>query len=40
MHGLELEKLPDEEVTIQETDTLTPVGRVTSVVDGIIVVKV
>jgi hypothetical protein len=39
-HGLELQEQPDEEVTIQETDKLAPVGRVTAVVDGIIVVKV
>jgi hypothetical protein len=42
LHGLELSELPAEqlEVTINETDKLTHMGRVMSVVDGIIVVKV
>lgn len=41
-HGLELAELPAEQldIKIQDTDKLTHVGRVTAVVDGIIVVKV
>lgn len=42
LHGLELPELPAEqlEIQIKDTDKLTHIGRVTSVVDGIIVVKV
>jgi hypothetical protein len=42
LHGLDLEDLPEEQlnVKIEDTDTLTHMGRVTAFVDGIIVVKV
>lgn len=42
LHGLELTELAAEQmdVKINDTDKLTHIGRVSSVVDGIIVVKV